>query len=95
VLARYTSSPVESMLRYRIWDVEVPLALSGTLTSQVRLDPGNWVFGDMDGVLVIPEEVVEEVLTKAEEAKEVEDKVRAEIRRGMPVKDVEAKYGRL
>ena len=35
----------------------------------------------MDGVLVIPEEVVEEVLTKAEEAKEVEDKVRAEIRR--------------
>ena len=35
----------------------------------------------MDGVLVIPEDVVEEVLTKAEEAKEVEDKVRAEIRR--------------
>jgi 4-hydroxy-4-methyl-2-oxoglutarate aldolase len=94
VFARYTS-PVESMLCYRIWDVEVPLALSGTLTSQVRLDPGSWVFGDMDGVLVIPEDVVEEVLTKAEEAKEVEDKVRAEIRRGMPVKDVEAKYGRL
>ena len=66
MFARYTS-PVESMLRYRIWDVEVPLALSGTLTSQVRLDS----------------------------AKEVEDKVRAEIRRGMPVKDVEAKYGRL
>jgi regulator of RNase E activity RraA len=49
----------------------------------------------MDGVLVISEDVVGEVLTKAEEAKEVEDKVRAEIRWGMPVKDVEAKYGRL
>ena len=83
------------MLRYRIWEVEVPLALSGTLMSQVRLDPGSWIFGDMDGVLVIPEEVAKEVLTKAEEAKSVEDKVRAEIRRGVPVKDLEAKYGRL
>ena len=49
----------------------------------------------MDGVPVIPEEVAKEVLTKAEETKSVEDKVRAEIRRGGPVKDLEAKYGRL
>lgn len=94
MFARYTS-PVESMLRYRIWDVEVRSPSRGRSRGRYASIPAIVVFGDMDGVLVIPEEVVEEVLTKAEEAKEVEDKVRAEIRRGMPVKDVEAKYGRL
>jgi regulator of RNase E activity RraA len=73
----------------------VPIALSGTLTSQVRIDPGDWVFGDVDGVVIVPAAVVDEVLTKAEAAREVEDQVRADIRRGVPVRDVYRKYGRL
>jgi regulator of RNase E activity RraA len=94
VFARYTS-PIESKLRYRVRDIEVPIALSGTLTSQVRIDPGDWVFGDVDGVVIVPAAVVDEVLTKAEAAREVEDQVRADIRRGVPVRDVYRKYGRL
>jgi len=94
VFARYTS-PIESLRRSRIHDIEVPISMTGTLTSQVRVDPSDWIFGDEDGVLVIPAEALDEVLVKAEEAKDVEDKVREEVRAGVPVIDVYNKYGRL
>ena len=94
VFARYLS-PVESRLRYRVWDIEVPIAISGTLTSQVRINPGDWIFGDMDGVVVVPTDALEEVLRRAEEAKVIEDKVRAEVSQGAAIQDVYKKYGRL
>lgn len=94
VFARYTS-PIESLRRSRIHDIEVPISMTGTLTSQVRVNPGDWVFGDEDGVLVIPQDALAEVLAKSEEAKDIEDKVRAEVQAGVPVADVYNKYGRL
>jgi regulator of RNase E activity RraA len=94
VFVRYTS-PIESDLRHRVRELQVPIAMSGTLTSQVRVEPGDWIFGDLDGVIVVPRDFVGEVLAKAEEAKRIEDLVRAEIRSGVPVGDVHRKYGRL
>ncbi|WP_232667136.1 RraA family protein [Pseudonocardia sp. TRM90224] len=94
VFARYTS-PIESLHRSRIRDIEVPISVTGSLTSQVRIDPGDWIFGDEDGVLVIPKDALDEVLAKSEEAKDVEDKVREEVQAGVPVSDVYNKYGRL
>jgi 4-hydroxy-4-methyl-2-oxoglutarate aldolase len=94
VFARYTS-PIESLRRSRIHDIEVPISVTGTLTSQVRVDPGDWIFGDEDGVLVVPTDALEEVLAKSEEAKDIEDKVREEVQAGVPVSDVYNKYGRL
>jgi regulator of RNase E activity RraA len=94
VFARYTS-PIESLHRSRIRDLEVPISMTGTLTSQVRVDPGDWIFGDGDGVLVIPRDALDEVLAKSEEAKDVEDKVRQEVQAGVPVAEVHKKYGRL
>jgi 4-hydroxy-4-methyl-2-oxoglutarate aldolase len=55
VFARYTS-PIESLRRSRIHDIEVPISVTGSLTSQVRVNPGDWIFGDEDGVLVIPKD---------------------------------------
>jgi regulator of RNase E activity RraA len=94
VFARYTS-PIESLRRSRIHDIEVPISMTGTLTSQIRVDPGDWIFGDEDGVLVIPKDALAEVLAKSEEARDIEDKVRAEVQSGIPVADVYNKYGRL
>jgi 4-hydroxy-4-methyl-2-oxoglutarate aldolase len=94
VFARYTS-PIESLHRSRIHDIEVPISVTGTLTSQIRVNPGDWIFGDEDGVLVIPAGALDEVLAKSEEAKNIEDKVREEVRAGVPVIDVYNKYGRL
>jgi regulator of RNase E activity RraA len=94
VFARYTS-PIESLRRSRIHDIEIPISMSGTTSSQVRVNPGDWIFGDEDGVLVIPADALEEVLAKSEEAKDIEDKVREEVQAGVPVIDVYNKYGRL
>ncbi|WP_324715872.1 hypothetical protein U7230_10915 [Carboxydochorda subterranea] len=94
VFARYTS-PIESGKRWKVHDFGVPIVMSGTLTRQVRVSPGDWIVGDGDGVIVIPKELATEVLLKAESMKEVEDKVRAEIRAGRRVKDVFDEYGQL
>ena len=94
VFSRYLS-PIESRGRTRIRAIEEPIAVAGSLTSQVRIVPGDWIFGDMDGVVVIPAKAVEEVLRKAEEAGEIEDLVRQEIRHGADVTAVFQKYGRL
>ncbi|HET6469566.1 MAG TPA: hypothetical protein VFG43_14425 [Geminicoccaceae bacterium] len=94
VFARYLS-PIESKLRTRIRAIEKHVAVGGSLTTLVRVDPGDWLFGDMDGVVVIPAARVQEVLERAEEIGGIEDLAREEIRAGADVADVFAKYGRL
>lgn len=94
VFTRYLS-PIESKLRYRIRSIEKPIAVSGSLTSHVRINPGDWLFGDMDGVVVIPAERIDDVLVRAEKMGAVEDTVREAVRNGADVKDVFDKYGRL
>ena len=63
--------------------------------SHVRINSGDWVFGDMDGVVAIPADRVDEVLEKAEKMGALEDIVREAVRNGADVKDVFDKYGRL
>ena len=49
----------------------------------------------MDGVVVIPAKIVDDVLRKAEAMGGVEDQVREEIKNGADVTMVFEKYGRL
>ena len=63
--------------------------------SHLRVDSGDWTFGDMDGVVVIPTARVEDVLQKAEEIDSIENEVRDQIRNGADVRKVFEKYGRL
>jgi regulator of RNase E activity RraA len=94
VFTRYLS-PIESRGRTRISSIEVPIAVTGTLTAQIRVNPGDWLFGDMDGVVVIPADKVDTVLARAEEIMTIENRSRSEIRAGGDVADIYAKYGRL
>jgi 4-hydroxy-4-methyl-2-oxoglutarate aldolase len=59
----------------------------------VTVNPGDLVFGDYDGVVVIPRQIAEEAITRAEEKVEAENKVREELQRGESVSDVWKKYG--
>ena len=93
VFTRYLS-PIESRGRTRIRAIEEPIAIAGALTAQVRVNPGDWIFGDMDGVLAIPAGRVEEVLRRAEEVGGLEDRVREEIRNGGDVTEVFERHGR-
>jgi regulator of RNase E activity RraA len=94
VFVRYTS-PVESAKRWRPQDFQMPIFMSGTLSSQVKVSPGDWVVGDMDGVLIVPQEIAMEVLLRVEEVEDREDKSRRALASGMPIREVYEKYGRL
>ncbi len=58
----------------------------------VQVRPGDIVFGDRSGVVIIPQEKLEEVVAKAEELFEKEEAMIAEIRTGRPMLEVDNKY---
>ena len=93
VCARGTS-PVESARRWRIQATNVPIAMPGTLTSQIRVNPGDWVVGGPDGVIVVPQEIAMEALIKAEEIERREEGMRSDLAAGMSFADAYKKWGR-
>jgi 4-hydroxy-4-methyl-2-oxoglutarate aldolase len=93
VCARGTS-PVESAKRWGITAVNVPIAMPGTLTSQVTVRPGDWVVGGPDGVIVVPQEIADETLVKAEEIEGREQGMREDLAAGMSFREAFEKWGR-
>jgi regulator of RNase E activity RraA len=93
VCARGTS-PIESYKRWRIQAHNVPIAMSGTLTSQVRVDPGDWIVGGPDGVIVVPQGIAMETLVKVEEMEAQEQGMREDLAAGMSFADAYKKWGR-
>jgi 4-hydroxy-4-methyl-2-oxoglutarate aldolase len=80
--------PLDSKGRGEVAAIDVPIECAG-----VTVNPGDLVFGDADGVLVVPQPVVKQALTQALEKIEGEDRTRAELERGARLADVFAKYG--
>ncbi len=64
--------------RGKVVDFRVPIEIEG-----VAIRPGDIVYGDRDGVLVIPAEAADEAITKAFEKVSTENKVRLAIQNGM------------
>jgi regulator of RNase E activity RraA len=54
--------------------------------------PGDWVYGDIDGVVVAPAELAEEAFARALEKATAENRVRAELARGRSIREVFAEY---
>ena len=88
------TSPIESYKRWRIQATDVPIAMPGTLTSQVRVDPGDWVVGGADGVIVIPQEIAKEALVKAEDVEAREEGMRTDMAAGLTFQQAYEKWGR-
>lgn len=59
----------------------------------MTIHDGDLIFGDVDGVLVIPKERAEEVLEKSLEKASGEKVVRKAIEGGMSATEAFAKYG--
>ncbi len=78
---------------WAITEVNVPIYVPGHLSHYVLLKPGDWLFGDNDGVQMIPGNLVDEVLLQVEAVHEREDKVRDALMSGMPVAEVYRKFG--
>jgi 4-hydroxy-4-methyl-2-oxoglutarate aldolase len=80
---------------WRIIDVNVPIHIKGHLTYYVIINPGDFIFGDDDGLQIIPKDYVDEVLIRAEEILAFENAEREAIRNGMPIDQVYNTYGDL
>jgi regulator of RNase E activity RraA len=51
----------------------------------VRVEAGDWLRGDADGVVVVPAVAVDAVLAAAEEVTTAEDRIRAAVADGEPL----------
>ena len=59
----------------------------------VTVQPGDLVFGDVDGVLVVPAQHIDEVVERALEKARGEKTVRKAIEGGMSATEAFARYG--
>jgi regulator of RNase E activity RraA len=60
---------------------------------QCLVRPGDIVFGDIDGLVVVPVETADEAFRRALAKAQGENKVRDELARGRPLREVFAEYG--
>ena len=80
--------PLDTKGRARMMERDIPVDCAG-----VRVVSGDIVFGDADGVVVIPSERAEEVIAKALEKAKGEDTTREELRQGKLLAEVFARHG--
>ncbi len=78
----------DQRVRGKVVDYRLAIEIEG-----VKIRPGDVVFGDLDGVLVIPREAEEEAFTRALEKASTESRLKVEIAGGMGAAEAFAKYG--
>lgn len=76
-----------------ITEVDEPVYLPGHISHYVKVMPGDFIFGDNDGVQLIPAQFVDEVLLRVEETFEKENAEREQIAAGMSVDEVYRVFG--
>ena len=85
-------SPMALMRRTRapgaVIDFRVPIEIGGA-----RIQPGDILFGDVDGVCVVPKAAEEEVFVRALEKARGEKRVRKAIEDGMSTKEAFETFG--
>jgi regulator of RNase E activity RraA len=80
--------PVDSMGRGLVVDYNVPVQCGG-----VVVNPGDLIFGDYDGVVVVPSSMVQDALKLAIAKVTKEKHSRKELLEGALLADVYTKYG--
>ena len=79
--------PLDSKGRGMVMTINVPVECGG-----VRVAPGDWIFGDIDGVCVIPADLAERTITLALEKVAHETTVREELAAGELLRTVFARH---
>jgi 4-hydroxy-4-methyl-2-oxoglutarate aldolase len=87
VFCRFRCS-ASSIGRWEIKDWLIPVTIGDTV-----VHPDDFVFGDLDGVVIIPKAVATEVLLRTEEIVQRETGMRADLAKGLTVSEVYKKHG--
>ncbi len=94
VFARYRT-PIEAFGRWRLLEYQVPVRLDGETRADVVVNPGDFIFGDFDGVLVVPKGLTMDVLIECERIVGIEDQAREDFARGEDPVEVFERHKRL
>ncbi len=81
-------APLDSKGRAKMMEKDVPVECAG-----VRVCPGDLVFGDVDGIVVLPQEHAAAVLARALDKATRENRTRDELLGGSLLSEVYARYG--
>ena len=80
--------PADSKGRMDIHEIAMPIELGG-----VMINPGDYIIGDEDGIVVVPAAVAVQAVKLALEKVSGENIARADLERGVPMGEVFRKYG--
>ena len=80
--------PLDTKGRARMVEIDTPVECAG-----VKVCSGDLIFGDIDGVVVIPQEAISDVITRAQRKVRGENATRAELAQGRLLREVYEKYG--
>jgi len=81
-------TPYDSCGRMDGKERDIPVVVGG-----IRVTPGDLIYGDVDGVVVVPQGIVDEVVARAWDKVKGENTVREELRAGASVVKTFEKYG--
>ncbi|MCW5983058.1 MAG: RraA family protein [Bryobacteraceae bacterium] len=83
-------SPATSVNHYRFAGANIPVTCGG-----VRVNPGDIIAADEDGVVAVPRAKAAEVLKKAQELDDTEHRMYPFIQKFKSIKEAVAKFGRI
>ena len=81
-------APLDSQGRGKVIEIDVPVEVGGVL-----VHPGDIVFGDADGCIIIPRELEDAVIAGGREKLAAEDKSQKALLEGRFLKDVYEEFG--
>lgn len=74
--------------RVRVESTGEPVSIGG-----VRVEAGDWLIGDGDGVVAVPAARIGQVLIAAEQIRDAEDGIRASVLAGRSLREARAEFG--
>jgi 4-hydroxy-4-methyl-2-oxoglutarate aldolase len=83
-------SPATSVNHYKFAGINVPVTCAG-----VKVNPGDIIAADEDGVVAVPRDKAAEVLKKAQELDDTEHRMYPFIEKFRSIKEAVAKFGRI
>ncbi|HEY4207088.1 MAG TPA: hypothetical protein VGM31_09755 [Puia sp.] len=86
-------NPVEAFGRFMVVDYQIPIFIKG-IDGSIEIRPGDYIFGDNDGVVVVPYEKTIEILEIAEKWFDSEAKSREAMAKGKDPFKVYEEFGR-
>jgi 4-hydroxy-4-methyl-2-oxoglutarate aldolase len=92
VYARYRT-PIQSIGRWKVTGSGAPVPMPGATVPEIEVAPGDFVLADGDGAIVVPADVVEPVLARAEALGAREAEIRSELASGLSLAEALARFG--